>query len=43
MLAAFMCDVFDVRLVEETAESGGVGGGALDVQKDLFCLLAAAF
>lgn len=42
MLAAFMCDVFDVRLVEETAEWRR-GKGALDVLKDLFCLLAAAF
>lgn len=42
MLAAFMCDVFDVCLVKETAELRR-GMGTLDVLKDLFCLLAAAF
>lgn len=42
MLAAFMCDVFDVCSVEEMAELRRAKG-ALDVLKDLFCLLAAAF
>lgn len=42
MLAAFMCDVFDVCFMEETPELGG-GGEALDVLKDQFCLLVTEF